>query len=139
MLKYKFFTLVQHRPGRYLLIGGSIYLFELAVITVLKLYGSSDVVAVGTSFWTGLLLSFALQKWVTFNDRRTQVKIVGQQLAAFGCLVLFNFIFTLAVARILHAIVPAAISRTIALGITTVWNYYLYRTRLFKAAAGVIT
>jgi len=27
--------------------------------------------------------------------------------------------------------VPAPISRTIALGATTIWNFYLYKTRIF--------
>jgi hypothetical protein len=50
-------------------------------------------------------------------------------------LVLFNFGFTIAVTKLLANILPAVISRTLALLTTTIWNFYLYRTRIFKNSA----
>jgi len=119
--------------GRYLVIGVAVYLFELAVIYVAQHAGTGPVVAVGLSFWLGLIVSFALQKLVTFRDRRMHHRIVLAQFVAVMGLVLVNFLFTLLVARLLSDIAPAAVSRTIALGITTIWNFYLYRTRIFTS------
>ena len=31
-----------------------------------------------------------------------------------------------------RALSPAVVTRTIALAITTIWNFYLYKTRIFK-------
>ena len=122
------------RPGyRYLIVGGSVYAFELLVIVAAQALGASAVVAVGLSFWLGLIVSFALQKVVTFGDKRTHRKILLPQLAAFSLLVLFNFGFTIAVTKLLANTVPAVVCRTIALGITTVWNFYLYKTQIFKS------
>jgi hypothetical protein len=43
---------ILHTPfGRYLVIGGSVYLFELVVIFVAQNMGASAIVAVGLSFW----------------------------------------------------------------------------------------
>ncbi|MEO8105513.1 MAG: GtrA family protein [Candidatus Saccharibacteria bacterium] len=123
------------RPGlRYLLIGGSVYLLELAVIFGAQRFGANAVTAVALSFWVGLVVSFALQKLVTFNDQRFHHRILIPQIVAFSCLVLFNFSFTIGVAKLLSGLVGPAISRTIALGITTIWNFYLYKTRIFKPA-----
>jgi putative flippase GtrA len=116
---------------RYLVIGGSVYLFELAVIEVALHFGQSSVVAIGLSFWLGLLVSFLLQKFVTFQDKNLHHRILLPQVLAFSLLVLFNFGFTILLAKLLSHRVPAVITRTLALGVTTLWNFYLYRTRIF--------
>jgi len=121
------------KPGyRYLLIGGSVYAFEIIVIIVAQLLGAGPVMAVALSFTLGTLVSFALQKLVTFGDKRMHHKIVIPQLVATCLLVVFNFGFTLLVTKLLAHVWPAIFSRTLALGITTIWNFYLYKTHIFK-------
>lgn len=117
---------------RYLIIGISVYLFELLVIAVAQRFGANNIVAVGLSFWLGLSVSFILQKLITFQDKRTHHKVLIPQLVAFSVLVLFNFGFTLLVTQLFSGILPATATRTVALGITTIWNFYLYKTRIFK-------
>lgn len=124
--------------GKYLLIGGSVYVFELVVIVVALSMGASSVIAVGVSFWLGLIVSFILTKFVTFGDRRTHHRVLLPQIIAVSCLVAFNFGFTLLVAHLLETILPAVVTRTLALGITTIWNFYLYKTRIFKTEAPLI-
>ena len=124
------------KPGvRYLLVGGSVYVFELAVIVLAQHQGASAVVAVAWSFVLGTLVSFLLQKLVTFGDRRMHHKILVPQFIAACLLVAFNFGFTLLVTKLLANVVPAVISRTLALLTTTIWNFYLYRTKIFKNVA----
>jgi putative flippase GtrA len=123
---------------RYLIIGVSVYIFELLVIVVAQAAGASAVAAVGLSFWLGLLASFGLQKIVAFGDKRLHRRIIAFQFLAFCLLVLFNFGFTLTVAKLLTNTVPAVISRSLALGITTFWNFYLYKTRIFAGAKGLV-
>lgn len=129
--------LLQRPSMRYLIIGGSIYVLELIVIFVAQHFGASAVVAVGLSFWIGLIISFGLQKIITFRDQRLHHRVLIPQLAAFSLLVLFNFVFTLLVTKLLGATVPAAVARTIALAVTTIWNFYLYKTRIFKTVPEV--
>ncbi len=125
-------ALLQRPIVRYILVGGSVFLLELAVIFIAQRAGASGVVAVGIAFWIGLIVSFILQKFVTFADTRTHHKVIAAQFAAVTGLVLFNFAFTIAVTELTTNLVPAAISRAIALMVTTVWNYYLYRTSIFR-------
>jgi putative flippase GtrA len=136
-MKTKLHALLK-RPGyRYLIIGGSIYLLELAVIIVAQHFGASPILAVALSFWTGLVVSFILQKVVTFSDKRMQQRILIPQIAAFSLLVLFNFGFTVLVTKLLADTVPAVATRTLALLITTIWNFYLYKTRIFKPPVAI--
>ena len=125
------------KPGyRYLLVGGSVYAFELAVIVVAQQLGAGPVMAVAISFTLGTLVSFGLQKLVTFSDKRMHHKIIIPQLVATILLVVFNFGFTVILTKLLSSSLPTVICRTIALGITTIWNFYLYKTHIFTPSAG---
>jgi putative flippase GtrA len=118
--------------GRYIIVGVSVYLFEVITIVVAKIFQVNDVFAIALSFWLGLFASFLLQKLVTFGDKRFHRRFLLVQFLAFSGLVAFNFAFTICIGYLLQGTVPAVISRTIALGITTFWNFYLYKTRIFK-------
>jgi len=118
--------------GRYILVGGSVYVLEIIIIVLAQHFGAGQVLAVGLAFWCGLVVSFGLQKLLTFGDRRMHHKILVPQLAAFSALVLFNFGFTLLATKLLQHVLPAVVTRTLALGMTTLWNFYLYKTRIFN-------
>ena len=123
------------RPGiRYVVIGGSVYVLEIALILLAQHWGASAVAAVAISFWIGLGVSFLLQKLVTFGDRRMHHKVLLPQVVAFALLVVFNFLFTVGATKLFAHILPAVVTRTLAVGTTTVWNFYLYRTKIFKQA-----
>lgn len=132
-------TQLLHTPfGKYLVIGGSVYVFELIVIVIALKFGASSIVAVGQSFWLGLIVSFVLTKFVTFGDKRTHRRVLLPQIVAVSLLVLFNFGFTLLVTELLNNVLPAVATRTLALGVTTIWNFYLYKTRIFKTDSPLI-
>ncbi len=132
-MKDKLETFFGHIGQRYVIIGISVYLFELLVILVAQKLGASAVMAVGLSFWLGLIISFLLQKIITFKDRSMHHRILIPQIIAFSVLVLFNFAFTLLMTKLLCPPVPAVLARTIALGITTIWNFYLYKKHIFRS------
>lgn len=124
---------LRRRQGvRYVVVGGTTYVFELAVIVVAQRFGAGAVFAVALSFWLGLLLSFTLQKLVTFGDRRTHHRILVAQVLAFSLLVLFNFGFTVGMTKLMEHLLPVVVIRTLVIGITTLWNFYLYKTRIFR-------
>jgi putative flippase GtrA len=131
-MKNRLKTLLQRPVYRYLLIGGGVYILELAIIVVAQRLGASAYLAVGLGFWIGLITSFWLQKLLAFGDRRLKRQVLVSQIVAFSLLVLFNFTFTLLATRLLIDSLPVTVIRTLTLAITTVWNYYLYKTRIFK-------
>jgi putative flippase GtrA len=124
---------LRQRPGvRYIVVGGSTYAFELVVLVVAERWGASPIISVAISFWLGLLVSFTLQKLVAFGDTRTHHKVLVPQISAFAALVLFNFGFTILMTQLFQHVMPTVVIRTLALGITTLWNFYLYKTRIFS-------
>ncbi|HEY5667905.1 MAG TPA: GtrA family protein [Candidatus Saccharimonadales bacterium] len=132
-MKERIMQLMSKKTGRYLIVGVGVYVLELIIIFVAQLLGASSVVAVGLGFWLGLGVSFVLQKFFAFGDKRTHHKVLLPQIIAVTALVLFNFGFTLLIAKLTTAFMPVAVSRTLALAITTGWNFYLYKTRIFAA------
>lgn len=123
------------RPGgRYLVVGGSVYILELATILVAQKMGASSVTSVAIAYIVGTAVSFVLQKLFTFGDRRMHHKVILSQVIAVTLLVIFNFGFTLLTAKLLQNILPAIVVRTLALLTTTIWNFFLYKTRIFKRA-----
>lgn len=126
---------VLKRPGvRYLAIGGSVYIFELAVIVVAQHFGATPTWAVAISFMLGTAVSFFLQKLVTFGDKRMHHRILLPQMVATALLIIWNLGFSVLLTRLLQDHMPAVLTRTLALGITTIWNFYLYKTKIFKQA-----
>jgi putative flippase GtrA len=135
---YKITTLIKSflsKPGgRYLLVGGSVYALELLVIIIAQHFGASQVLAVALSFIIGTIVSFGLQKLFTFGDKRMHHKVVLSQAVAVALLVAFNFGFTILATKLLQNVLPAVVTRTLALLTTTIWNFFLYKTRIFKKA-----
>jgi putative flippase GtrA len=123
---------------RYVVIGISVYIFELVVIAIAQQQGASAVAAVGLSFWLGWMVSFLLQKFIAFEDNRTHKTVLLPQLLAYSALVLFNFGFTVEFTRLLQSALPAVACRTLAIGATTIWNFYIYKTRIFKQPENII-
>jgi putative flippase GtrA len=126
------------RPGyRYLIIGGSVYLFELLIIIAAQRLGATAPWAVAISFCLGTAVSFFLQKIITFGDKRMHHRILIPQIVATALLIAWNLTFSVLFTKALQGHLPAVVTRTFALGITTIWNFYLYKTRIFKQSQEV--
>lgn len=127
------------RPGyRYLIVGGSVYAFELLIILFAQTMGASPVWAVAIAYCLGTATSFFMQKLVTFGDKRMHHRILIPQMVATALLILWNLGFSVVVTKLLQQHAPAVATRTLALAVTTIWNFYLYKTRIFKNSAEVI-
>lgn len=123
---------------RYIVIGLSVYILEILIIAIAQYLGSSPEWAVAISFWVGLFASFGLQKLVTFQDKRMHHKVIFKQFGLFCLLVLFNFGFTLLMVKLLKPFMPAVLIRTLAIAMTTCWNFLLYKKGIFKAEVNIV-
>jgi len=124
-------SFIHKRSFRYLAIGASVYIVEVVTILSIEHLGGSSFAAVTASFWLGVVLSFALQKAVTFQDHRLHHRVLTRQIIGYGLLLLWNYGFTLLMVAWLSPYLSTVTIRTIAILITTIWNYYVYRTHLF--------
>lgn len=117
--------LLSHPVVRYVIAGGLAYLAEVIGILTLHQLGLSTGLSTALGYWLGLPTAFILQKVLTFKDYERTLKTVSKQAVSYAALVIFNYLFTLVVV----AILPEKwllFSLTLALIITTVWNYVFY-------------
>ncbi len=113
---------------RYLLVGGSSFCIELAVLYVLKnVLKLSSEAAVTISFWTGFMVAFTLQKQITYQNKQKAPLMLARQLATYSALVAFNYLFTLLMVIIFKNNASVFIIRSIVVFFTTLWNYFAYK------------
>jgi putative flippase GtrA len=125
--------MLKNRLVRYLIVGVSAYLMEMAVLFGLHDgLGLSPVASVAISFWFGLVVAFVLQKFVTFQNRDKKVKVVSFQLTLYGCLVAVNYLITLLAVKHLSPKYSVFAIRTGVIALGTIWNYVIYNRFLFK-------
>ena len=125
--------LVRKQYVRYLIVGGSAYIVEAAsLLLLLNVLSLGAVTSVAISFWIGFIMAFLLQKYITFANKQKSKKAMLNQLVLYGLLVLLNYIFTILFVYTLAGAFGALLTRTIAIIITTIWNYFIYSKLIFK-------
>lgn len=123
-------SLLSSKPVRYILIGSFSYAVEFCILIALIKSGLSATASTAISFWVGLVVAFILQKFVAFSNRTVKARELSKQSTIYLLLVVFNYAFTLMFVSVLSDD-RVLITRTIALGITTTWNFFIYK-RLFR-------
>lgn len=124
--------LAHHSLARYIFIGGVTYIFDIGILV--GFYNglhTSQSLAASASFWAGLLFSFLLQKLVAFQDYQKEVKAISRQAVWYALLVAVNYLITVTIVN-LFAGKYIILSRTLALLVTTCWNYLIYKKLIFR-------
>ena len=117
---------------RYIIVGGTSYAIELSVLLLLvHVLHFNTTLAVSIGFWLGLVISFLLQKFLAFKNTDTRARRLTIQTVYYALLVLFNYGFTLLFVHLLEPFIDLSIARTLALIITTAWNYVIYKKVIF--------
>ena len=125
-------NLIKSQLLRYLFIGGCAYVIDVGILAWL-FYGFHIPrgVAAGISFWFGLVFSFLAQKFVAFKDYQKEAKALSRQSVGYSVLVSINYVFTIFIVSFFPAKDLIA-SKTLAVALTTVWNYFAYKHLIFS-------
>lgn len=123
-----------NKLARYIFVGGLSYLLEVGAIYSLILFGVDKLISVAIAFWFGLTISFLLQKIFAFDNKEKTIKKLAWQSVTYGILVVVNYGFTLSFVAVLNSTIGLIVARTIALLITTIWNYFIYKKIIFKVS-----
>lgn len=122
---------------KYIIAGVVSYLIEIStLLSIHKIFKISVLESAAIAFWIGLLTSFVVQKFFTFNNYHKKYNLLAMQVIQYSILVLVNYVFTLIVVYIFPQ-KYIIFSRTLALIITTGWNYIVYK-RIFKNEVVII-
>lgn len=120
-----------HRLPAYLVIGGLSYVIDAGLLYVLSArLGVALWAAASVGFWTSVVANFGLNHLVFRSVTGGPVHL---HVLRYGALLLFNFVFTLLLLEAGAALgAPVLVTKTVAVGVTTCWNFVLYRTWVFR-------
>ena len=124
--------MTSRKLARYFAVGLTAYVIEIASLYSLHHWaGLSPLQSVAISFWIGFVIAFGLQKFITFSNHERAPHIIAKQLALYGILAAWNYLFTLGAVKLLASHLSVLIIRSGAIAIITIWNFVIYR-RLFE-------
>lgn len=126
--------LLNHNFVRFIITGG---------VTVVVDYGSllfmyhilhiRLVMAITASYVLALIVNFLLTKLYTFQSRSGGHKKHIKEAIAYLALVGFNLLFTnFVIIQLEQVSIDPAISKLLTLACITLWDFYLYKTYIFK-------
>lgn len=117
---------------RYIFVGGTSYVLEICLLALLLKAGMPPLISVSIAFWTGFVVAFTLQKLIAFKNHKKQPSVLIRQTILYTILVLFNYAFTLLFISSIGVVLGLLAARTIALVLTTCWNFVIYNTFIFR-------
>ncbi|WP_125615978.1 GtrA family protein [Specibacter cremeus] len=121
--------LLSSSAGRYLVIGGSSFVVDLGLLTLFfRVFDWPLWAATGAGFWGSFFYNYFLQRRFSF---RTQGSVLGG-FAKYSAVLLFNTIATMAIVEFFQfAGAGFVVGKVVSTGLTTIWNYYLYKLWVF--------
>lgn len=134
----KFVNHEGHRQvAKYVATGGTAFACEYISFLILFSVAGLPLLAANTiSFLAGFLVSFTFNRKWTFKVEAQYKLAVHHQLAAYLLLSLFNLIASNIVIYFAHKLLPAAVSKILAVGMIASWNFIIYRIAIFKSHSG---
>lgn len=114
---------------RYLVVGGGAFLIDVGLLAGLhNLLSAPLVVATPAAFLMSFAITFVLQRTFTFGSKAG----VTSSAVKYTAVVIFNTFATTGIVSLAASLgVPWIIGKIVAVGSTTVWNYFLYRHWIF--------
>ncbi len=120
-----------HSAVRYLLVGGSAFVLDLALLGVFhEILGLPVWLATGLAFVLSFIYTFTMQRAFSFGGSSPH----GQSLFRYSALVVFNTVATMGIVTLASATpLGWAGGKFLATAASTVWNYFAYRYWVFAA------
>ncbi|WP_298460433.1 GtrA family protein [uncultured Cellulomonas sp.] len=114
----------------YVLVGGLSYAVDAGLLLALSSgLGVAVWVAATVGYWTSVVVNFGLNR-LLFH---TGAGGVHRHAVRYGALLAVNYLVTLGVLHLGEQLgVPLLVTKTFAVGLTTCWNFVLYRVWVFR-------
>jgi putative flippase GtrA len=122
--------LYKHHFVRYLLVGGSTFVLDFAILYIL--HGVFDLNLAGSTsvaYWVSISYNFLLNRYWTFDAREKES--LTRHITAYFILLIFNYLFTVTFVSIVGEHINFVLAKAIAVAIQMVWTYKVYKKYIF--------
>jgi putative flippase GtrA len=123
-------SLYKHHFVRYLIVGGSTFVIDFSILFSLHSEAKLNLaLSTSISYWISVLYNFSLTRYWTFDAR--QKESLKRHITAYLAVLIFNFLFTLAVVTGLDHHINYVIAKALAVIISIPWTYTIYKKYVF--------
>lgn len=114
---------------RYLVVGGVAFLIDVGLLALLHdIFGVALAIATPVAFLLSFAVTYVLQRTFTFRSSAG----IGPSAIKYTALVAFNTLATTGIVSLAPALgLPWIVGKVVAVGSTTVWNYFCYQYWIF--------
>lgn len=123
--------LAQQQFIRYLLVGGTTFAIDFALLVALhSVFGINVLIAATISYWSSIGFNFWVNRVWTFGATDATVT---KNLTFYLALLAINYAFSIGFIAVATALgMHFAIAKIIATGIQIAWTYFAYNRFVFK-------
>ncbi len=122
--------LYNHHFIRYLFVGGSTFVIDFGTLVILHGHLNMGLkFATSIAYWLSVTFNFSMNRWWTFSA--SENKKLHQHIAAYGILLVFNYLFTVISMSLFSRHISYAIAKPIVVILQTFWTYPIYKNVIF--------
>lgn len=116
---------------RYLVVGFSTVFIDLLLLAILREhFGGGLFSAVTIAYWTSVAFNFLVNRNWSFGANKG---MIPRQAAQYGSLLFFNYLVTITIVTLTERLsFSEYLGKIIALGVTIIWTYVIYKKVIFK-------
>lgn len=122
--------LYRHHFVRYLLVGGTTFIIDFAIL--ISLHGGLSIgIAAATSvaYWVSIIYNFTLNRYWTFDV--WEKESLQRHITTYFLLLIFNYFFAVIFVSYMSDHINYVIAKAIAVGIQMTWTYPVYKNLIF--------
>jgi putative flippase GtrA len=122
--------LYTHPLVRYIIVGGSTFVIDFALLLLLKQkVGLSLEVATSIAYWIAVTYNFFLNRYWTFSV--AEKESLHRHLLNYLVLLGVNYLFTVIFVSMVGKHIYFGLAKAIAVIIQTSWTYFVYKNYIF--------
>lgn len=129
-IKHTTIFLYRHHFVRYLLVGGTTFILDFAILITLHgvmkfgIAGSTSV-----AYWLSIIYNFVLNRYWTFDAREKES--LQRHITTYFLLLIVNYLFVVTFVSFASDHISYIIAKAIAVIIQMIWTYPVYKKVIF--------
>jgi putative flippase GtrA len=136
-LKETTLFLYNHHFVRYLAVGGTTFIIDFGILYVLHgIFKLNLAASTSVSYWVSISYNFVLNRYWTFDV--AEKENLKHHLTTYFVLLVFNYLFTVTFVSFVGAHINYVIAKALAVGISMIWTYYVYKNYIFTKRQTVL-
>ena len=126
--------LFEHKFVRYLFVGGTTFLIDIAILVCLHGYLGLDLTIAATiAYWISVAYNFLMNRYWVFSAQEARRQ--HEHILLPGTLLFANYLYTVIALNLLTVYIPYQFAKMVVIIIAVSWTYPIYKRYIFVRGA----